>query len=264
MGSRMKKIVLLLLFISTFCKAQQSINEYSFIEVPDRFEFVFGDNPYRLSEMMVFYLGKNDLKAYRQSDTPNVSKCDILYADLIKGKSMFTTKLSIVLKDCNDTVLYQSPDGSSRIKTYDKSYPDALRDAFKFFSVKNIKMLPEQEKNESKVEIKENDLQIDTDTPETATKDITNLGNVPESLFTTYSNDGKSYLLKKVATGFILFLTQEDKDDLVKIGDIVLNKDALFTMQDIYGDSKSGYFNKEQDVIIELSNGKEIRYKRER
>lgn len=271
----MKKIALLaLMIITNICNAQDNIGNYSFIEVPERFEFLSGDNPYQLSEMMVFYFEKYELKVYREKDSPNVSKCDILYADIVKEKSILFTKLSITIKDCLNTIIYKSPIGRSNVKLYSKAYPDALRDAFNGFDKDDINMLEADTALDEKPQIVKDD-SITNSNPigdELQERSLLNkqevqlvnkINNVPQISFSNYSLNAKSYLLKKVSSGFILYLTQEGKDAFVKIGEIMVNQNATFSMEDIYGDTKNGYFNLNQDLIIKLSDGKEIVYKKE-
>lgn len=266
------------IFLTSFCKAQGTIGSYSFIEVPDRFEFLSGDNPYQLSDMMVFYLEKKGMKAYRESETPDVSKCEILYADIERGSNLFVSKLSIIIKDCNNRILFRSQEGKSKEKAYAKSYPDALRKAFSSVAKKDIDvsnltnttLLQEDIEKENPIE----NVEVKTTISEIAIQKLplekekstpvkNEMNWIPVSLFSNYSLNGQSYLLKKVANGFTLFLTQEENDNFVKVGDIKIIKAAAFTMTDLYGENKSGYFNANQDVVIKLSNGNELVYTKE-
>lgn len=268
------RVILLVAFIAsaTIGNAQSGIGEYDFIEVSDRFEFVTGDNTYQLSDMMVYYFEKKGIKAYRQQDSPNVAKCDALYADIEKGTSILSSKLAIVIKDCNDTVVFRSKEGKSKVKAYAKAYPDALRTAFSTFAKSDIKILDVSkavvsDTKEVKDTSMDNVVVTVTDTQkeavlikveETATSAA--IVQIPETAFSNYELNGQSYLLKKVATGFTLFLTQEGNDNFIKVGDIAITTGASFTMVDIYGENKMGRFNTKQDLVIQLANGDELVY----
>ncbi len=258
------------LLLTNLCFAQSIKGEYTYIEVADRFDFVTGDNPYQLSDMMVYYFEKKGAKAYRKKDSPNVSKCDILYADLEKGAGVLWTKLSIVLKNCNDEVVLRSEVGKSKQKEHAKMYPDALRHAFKTVTLSKLQKVKAKSisPENTAIEKKNND----NSSKETAEKvkdelvgvikPINNTQNtaIPLASFSNYTLNEKSYLLKKTEAGFALFATQKMNDDFIKIGDISIVEGAKFTMIDIYGETKEGVFNAKQDIIIKLSSGAEIRY----
>ena len=273
----MKNIFLIAcLFIASICTAQDNIGAYSFIEVPDRFEFTPGDNPYQMSEMMVYYLEKKGMKASRKIDSPNVPKCDALYADMIRGTSVLSTRLFFVLKDCNDRIVFQSREGKSKVKAHAKAYPDALRMAFKTFTKNDINIsevieIPDVTAKKEKVapiemsvvkttdEIKE---VVEPKAVETAANATKN--EIPEASFSNYTLKENTYLLKKVATGFTLFLVQEGSENFIKVGELKMAEKASFMMVDIYGENKSGYFNEKQDLVIQLANGNELVYTKER
>lgn len=272
----MKNIVLIVcMFVANICASQEGVGIYDFIEVPDRFEFISKDNPHQMSDMMVFYLEKKGLKTYRKIDSPNVPKCDALYGDIMRVSNLLTTKLIFVLKDCNDRIVFQSREGRSKVKDYAKAYPDALRMAFKTFSKKdvNISEVPEAPIvviNEENVETIKSSVVKTTDAIKevsklAVTEDAVNvaINQMPEASFSNYKLKENTYLLKKVATGFTLFLVQEGSENFIKVGELKMDKEASFMMVDIYGETKPGYFNEKQDLVIQLSNGSELIYTKE-
>ncbi len=272
----MKNIVLAAcMSIAGICTGQDTIGAYNFIEVPDRFEFVSGDNPYQMSEMMVYYLEKKGLKAYRQIDSPNAPKCDALYADMLRSPSVLNSRLTFVLKDCNDRIVFQSKEGKSKVKSYAKAYPDALRMAFKTFVKSDIKIsevsktpaqTPIAEKvaiSEPKVVKKVEEIK-ETPQPKVIEKGTSPVINkIPESSFSNYKLKENTYLLKKVTSGFTLFLVQEGSENFIKVGELKVAEDASFVMVDIYGENKPGYFNEKQNLVIQLASGSELVYTKE-
>ncbi|EDM43801.1 hypothetical protein SCB49_09425 [unidentified eubacterium SCB49] len=251
--------------IAIFSNAQEKIGNYSYIEVPDRFEFISGDNTYKMSDMMVFYFEKKGMSAYRKAKSPDVSKCNVLFADIEKSKSFLSTKLSVELRNCNDEVVFKSDYGMSKEKAYEKMYPDALRQAFATFTAGDVvraeaKIIAPSSATEvtNVVQEKKDDLNVEvvTDAVNTTMK------SVPEASFSNYQLNDSSYLLKKVESGFTFFLTQEGDNNFVKVGDISLKENGTFTMVDIYGEIKSGYFNSSQDLVVKLSSGAEVIYKK--
>ncbi len=273
----------LVLFVSlifiNICTAQGTIGDYSYVEVPDRFEFLSGDNKYQLSDMMVYYIEKKGIEAYRKNDSPNVPKCNVLYADIDKNKSLFLTKLAIVFKDCNGEVVFKSNEGSSKSKDHAKMYPDALRQAFKSFTAKDVERaeakllspvnpVAETVVKSPKAVVVKNEIaktrieDVELDEVEEVMVDKAQVV-LPQATFTNYQLNGKSYLLKKVATGYSLFATQAGNDNFIKVGDLSLLGNGSFKMIDIYGETKEGVFNAKQDLVIKLSSGVDVTYKKE-
>jgi hypothetical protein len=69
------------------------------------------------------------------SDAFASDNCNKVFIDVVNTSNMFTTKLSIVVKDCKNTVLFQSEEGKSNEKEFKVAYSLALRQAFDNFSV---------------------------------------------------------------------------------------------------------------------------------
>lgn len=125
---------ILFLFFSFSGYAQQSLNNYKYVVVPEKFSFLKTDNLYGLNDLAKFLVEQKGFTAYfDNSELPAEianNKCSALNLDLIERKTMFTTNLTIVLKDCQGNILFKSKEGKSREKEYKTSYNFALRDAF--------------------------------------------------------------------------------------------------------------------------------------
>ena len=77
-------------------------------------------------------------------------RCLALNSNVIDDSSLFKTKLSVVLKDCNGRCGYTRNVGETREKDYSKAYQMALRNAFKSLETMDYKYEPV--KNNSKPE----------------------------------------------------------------------------------------------------------------
>ena len=131
----MKKYILLaFLFISISGYAQNTINNYKYIIVPEKFNILKEKDQYNLNSLTKALLtDKGFTVYYDNADLPAEianNKCSALTADLLEKNSMFTTNLTLVLKDCQNNVVFKSKEGKSREKEYRVSYNLALRDAF--------------------------------------------------------------------------------------------------------------------------------------
>jgi hypothetical protein len=130
----MKKYLLLFLFFVVSIVKAQSVNEYKYAIVPAKFSFLNEVNQYRLNNLCKLYLEKYGFVAYYDTDVLPIeiasTNCNRIYFDVENSSSMFVSKLTIVLKDCKNTILFKSEIGKSKEKEYAVAYNEALRDAF--------------------------------------------------------------------------------------------------------------------------------------
>lgn len=127
-------VLLLLLFISFSGYAQNTINNYKYVLVPEKFSFLKEQDQYRLNTLAKFLLTEKGFETYFDNfELPTAianNKCDALHAEVLEKKGMFTTNLTLLLKDCKGNIIFKSKEGKSREKEYKTSYNLALRDAF--------------------------------------------------------------------------------------------------------------------------------------
>lgn len=130
----MKHTVLIFLTLFSFQSFAQSLNDYEFVMVPTKFNFQESENEYRLNTLLKHRLVEIGFNASYTSDhvTTNFNnRCLYLIADVLNESSIFLTKLSVVFKDCNNKIVYQSNLGTSRIKDRKDAYSEALENALK-------------------------------------------------------------------------------------------------------------------------------------
>jgi hypothetical protein len=134
-----KNLIFLFLLVSSFGFAQ-SVNDYSAVIVPLKYNFLSVENEYRLNTISKYNMQKAGFEAFyitEMAEKVKGDKCDLLYMDVQKVNGLLTTKLFVILKDCNGKVVFQSNIGKSREKSYDLAYREALNEAF--LSVYNLK-----------------------------------------------------------------------------------------------------------------------------
>lgn len=163
----MKKIALLLLFVTSINFAQD-LNQYKYVSVPAKFSFLKETNQYNLNVLSKMYMQQFGFETF--FDTDEVPKdflennCNKIYFDVLENNNMFSTKLTVVLKDCQGKVLFTSKEGINKEKEYKVSYNLALREALN--SMKSIQYkyagdkLVEENKvvQETKVEVQNQSL----------------------------------------------------------------------------------------------------------
>lgn len=131
----MKKYTLLFfVLISISGYAQNTINNYKYVLVPEKFSFLKQPNQYRLNTLAKALLEEKGFTVYYDnSELPQEianNKCQALNVEVLEKKGMFSTNLTLLLKDCQNNIVFKSKEGKSREKEFSTSYNLALRDAF--------------------------------------------------------------------------------------------------------------------------------------
>jgi biotin carboxyl carrier protein len=131
----MKRYILVFfLFISFSGYSQNTINNYKFVIVPEKYSFQKQNDQYSLNSLTKFLLQDKGFTVYLDNaELPTEianNKCRALSADLLEKGGMFTTSITFILKDCQGNIVFKSKEGKSREKEYNVAYNMALRDAF--------------------------------------------------------------------------------------------------------------------------------------
>ena len=129
----MKKSYLLLLMLVVSYSYGQSINDYSAVIIPLKYDFLKEENQYRLNTLTKFNFNKAGFVAFYTKETIPAEyndRCSLLRADVEKESGFLVTKLYVVLKDCNDKIVFKSAVGKSKEKDFKLAYIEALNEAF--------------------------------------------------------------------------------------------------------------------------------------
>jgi len=128
------KIVYILLFamgLNGVVNAQ--LNDYKYIIVPKKFDAFKSVNQYQTSTLVKYYFEQNGFNVVYDDDLPfdlAANRCLGLTTDFIDNSNMFSTKVVIALKDCNNVEVFRSEEARSKIKLFDEAYKDAIQKAF--------------------------------------------------------------------------------------------------------------------------------------
>lgn len=131
-----KKISFFLtLFISTTIFSQNiNLDQYQYVVVADKFDFLKKVDQYQTSSLTKFLLKKKGFKVFLSNETlPEeivTNRCLSLFASVRDESNMLTVKSIIEIKDCYGKVIYASEIGRSKHKDYKKAYQEAIRDAY--------------------------------------------------------------------------------------------------------------------------------------
>ncbi len=144
--SMKKSLVLVLIIISNIIFAQQSLNEYKYVIVPKKYDFLQFDDQYQLNSLTKFLFKKEGFKTLFDSDSKSQelanNSCLGLITKVKNNSGVFSTKLVIELVNCKNEIIHTSNEGRSKQKDYKKAYQEALRNAFKSITSLNYRYTP--------------------------------------------------------------------------------------------------------------------------
>ena len=139
----MKKYIILIVVLASSLGFSQTINDYKYAIVPSKFAFLKEKDQYRLNTLTKLLMEKYGFVTFFDTDIlPSEvaeSNCNKVFVEVQNNGNMFKTKISVVLKDCKNLVLFTSADGKSQEKEYQISYNQALREAFNSFDALHYK-----------------------------------------------------------------------------------------------------------------------------
>jgi len=268
-----KYYVLIILFLGLIsnCFSQKSLSDYSYIIVSEQFEFQDEKDKYQLNSLIKFLFNKHGFHAYFKDEVPeNVRRCDGLYADAEGKPGFLITKVEIVIRDCNDTELFRTIKGKSDIKNYRNAYYEASREAFKDIRNLYVNQKPinsfDDEITEEVIEVKKSEPapekvittavvteKVIVEKPKENTSVITetnSLENLPSAKFSNYSNEDKTFLLRKTKNGYSLYEeSNESEDGLLLIGKVVV-MEASINFIDTNKTAFEAHFDASENLII--------------
>ncbi len=242
------------LFLATNAISQNTnLSDYSYVVIPEQFDFLKGRDQFQINSMSKFYFEKSGFNAYLADSAPNANRCDGLYANVEELKSILGTKLQIVLKDCNDNEIYRSQEGRSKYKEYDKTYQDALRKAFSSIEAlgvnqKNVVLLSNRASNTS---VSKQTKPNSEDTELTKPKVSRISGNLlPDAKFSNYSSNGKTFLLRKTTEGYSLYEESASSEDGLLLKGKIIVMDKVVKYMDTSGIVSDAAFDPSGNLII--------------
>jgi hypothetical protein len=126
----------------TISGVAQNSGSYEYVIVPEQFEFLRGKDTFSLNTLTKLQLEKYGFTAYFPSEIPNdLQRCDALYADVEEQSSLISTRITLLLRDCNGFEVLRSAEGRSKEKEVKKGYTLAFRGAFEEFGDR-VQMIP--------------------------------------------------------------------------------------------------------------------------
>ena len=134
----------MLIFLSPSSFGQKSISsKKQYVIVKSTFDFLKQVNRYKANSFTKFLFSKAGYEVYLDNEElPEelyYNKCSALHVDVKDKSNLFATRNFIELADCNGKVLYTSKLGTSKLKDYERSYRQSIRNAF--FTIENLNLI---------------------------------------------------------------------------------------------------------------------------
>ena len=243
--------------------AAQDLNNYQYVQVPDKFEFLEEENKYQLNALTAFLLEKYGFKALYKKELPQgIQPCDVLKADVNNESNLFRTRLFVTLSDCENNILFTTKEGSSREKDYKVSYHEALRDAFASFEELDYNPIVAESSRKKTEKDLPKEIIVDPvvtseEIDEVAAEETTPEAKIiPSEAEKTSSEAGKTqkftngpvtYLLESTSAGYELFREGEQQKfaSLMKSGG---GDNYLYSSKNVSGNA---FFDRQGNLVVE-------------
>ncbi len=132
--------------------SQAVLNNYKYVIVPKKFEGFRSENQYQTSTIVKYYLVQQGFNALYEDVLPqdlNEDRCLGLVTFLEEDSSMFTTRVSVVFKDCQGVERYRTRFGSSKSKQFQEAYRESIKEAFQSLNGFGYSYSPKVENSEA-------------------------------------------------------------------------------------------------------------------
>lgn len=136
------------MFVLAVCSTiafAQKVSDYKYVMIPEKFQTF--KNSYGLEASLAKALQgkKYEILPEAMDKWPTVARnnsCNVVTAEVVNDKNLFTNKVILQFKDCNKKVIFESK-GRSDIKEFEEGFADALKEALTKVGVSSpVEMLP--------------------------------------------------------------------------------------------------------------------------
>lgn len=138
MNSILKTVIFFLIAVLGYSGFSQSdLNGYKYIIVPKKFETFKDANEHQTSTLIKYLLTGKGFNTVYDDDLPSdlsFNRCLALTTVLQDESNLFTTKTTLVLKDCNGKEVFKTMQGTSKEKEYRAGYAEAIKKAMRSFN----------------------------------------------------------------------------------------------------------------------------------
>ncbi len=148
------RLLLLLVFaVGVGSALNAQLDNYKYIIVPKQFSAFNKENRHQTSTTVKYLFTQKGFTAVYDDSLPEDlanNRCLGLLVELDDSSNMFSTKTTLVLKDCQGDEVYRTIEGRSKIKEYRAAYREALGEAFAPIQAMMYSYTPKEEPKEEK------------------------------------------------------------------------------------------------------------------
>lgn len=243
--------MLFLFSVSIFSQSNNPISP-KYIIVKSTFNFLKQVDRYRTSSFTKFLFEKEGFKVYLDNEQlPEelyYNKCKAMFVNIKDDSNLFYTKNFIELLDCNNNLIHTSQIGKSKLKDYEKTYRQSIRNAFSTFknldsvytSFSSVK-ITKSTKKESNLEIvaktKETKQEIIKPAVNSSTSEKKN-NLIYSSLIAKDISSGYQLLNRKNQVIFIILKTGNQNRFIIKNKNGSLINKGSYWLAEYYEDQK--------------------------
>ncbi len=146
------RLLFFLIFtIGLSCSMNGQLNDYKYIIVPKKFDSYNIQNKHQTSTTIKHLFNQRGYQAVYDDELPEdlrKNRCLGLLVNLEDTSSLFSTKTTLVLRDCQSIEIFRTVEGKSKIKEFRPAYTDALKKSFVSFDTLQYKYMPKEEEKE--------------------------------------------------------------------------------------------------------------------
>ncbi len=219
----MKRTILLTTFLfGFFFFANAQLNDYKYIVVPKRFDIFRNTNEYQTSVLIKKLFSEQGFNVIYDDTMPvdyAQNRCLGLKADINDVSSLFMTKLTLTLKDCNDVLVFDSVEGKSKEKDYKLAFRESIFEAFESYKGLNYSYQPkERQKAAESVTVSIKDEVTSSSEPMVQKEEVpTTAANVSQVLYAKSVENG--FQLVDAEANIVLRMTKSAMENVFLIED---------------------------------------------
>lgn len=128
-----KKPLISLMLILFVHLGHAQLDRYKYIVVPLQFEGFKKENQFRTSTLIKYLFTREGYNVIYDDKIPAdlASKpCSGLKVRLVDSSSLLLTRIKLALEDCYGQVVFETPEGTSKLKEFEPAYREAIEGAF--------------------------------------------------------------------------------------------------------------------------------------
>ncbi len=244
-----KLFLLVILFSISFTSpAQTNLNEYSFILIPQQFDFQRGKDQFQVNTLLRHLFNNAGFNAIYEEELKGLPRCKGLFADVDLDSNFLNTSTQILLKDCNNNIVYRSAFGRSKEKEYKKSYHEAIRKAFESIEILGVNQGDLKSFRES---IDKEDAALTTNQSIVVKNELISDVNMKSKSLDVFEFNDQMFYLEANENEIMVYKKDKNNQDLLKYGTLVETSRAGIYLFNKDGKSQLANFDEAGNLLID-------------